>query len=114
MPVSVIVQDWQYWGKHGWNAMQFDEDFYPDPKVLTDSLHKMDMRLMLSVWSKVDKNSEVGRQMASQNYYIPGTDWIDFFNPEAAAAYWRNFSERLVGWGRGAQRVPLTRLQDRL
>ena len=59
MPVSVMVQDWQYWGRHGWNAMQFDEDFYPDPKALTDSLHKMDMRLMLSVWSKVDKNSEV-------------------------------------------------------
>ena len=99
MPVSVMVQDWQYWGKHGWNAMQFDEDFYPDPKALTDSLHKMDMRLMLSVWSKVDKNSEVGRQMASQNYYIPGTDWIDFFNPEAAAAYWHNFSERLLPLG---------------
>ena len=99
MPVSVMVQDWQYWGKHGWNAMQFDEDFYPDPKTLTDSLHKMDMRLMLSVWSKVDKNSEVGRQMASQNYYIPGTDWIDFFNPEAAAAYWHNFSERLLPLG---------------
>jgi len=99
MPVSVMVQDWQYWGKHGWNAMQFDEDFYPDPKALTDSLHKMDMRLMLSVWSKVDKNSEVGRQMASQNYYIPGTDWIDFFNPEAAAAYWHNFSKRLLPLG---------------
>ena len=99
MPVSMMVQDWQYWGKYGWNAMQFDEDFYPDPKALTDSLHKMDMRLMLSVWSKVDKNSEVGRQMASQNYYIPGTDWIDFFNPEAAAAYWRNFSKRLLPLG---------------
>ena len=99
LPVSVLVQDWQYWGKHGWNAMQFDEDFYPDPKALTDSLHQMDMRLMLSVWSKIDKNSEVGRQMLSKDYYIPGTDWIDFFNPEAAEAYWSNFSERLLPLG---------------
>ena len=99
MPVSVIVQDWQYWGKHGWNAMRFDEDFYPDPKALTDSLHAMDIRLMLSVWSKIDKNSEVGRQMQAAGYYIPGTDWIDFFNPDAAAAYWRNFSSRLVPLG---------------
>ena len=99
LPVSVLVQDWQYWGKHGWNSMQFDEDYYPDPKALTDSLHRMDIRLMLSVWSKIDKNSEVGRQMLASDYYIPGTDWIDFFNPDAAAAYWRNFKERLVPLG---------------
>ena len=99
MPVDMLVQDWQYWGKHGWNAMQFDEDFYPDPKALTDSLHKMDIRLMLSVWSKIDKNSVVGRQMLADDYYIPGTDWIDFFNPEAAAAYWQNFSTRLLPLG---------------
>ena len=99
LPVSVMVQDWQYWGKHGWNSMQFDEDYYPDPKALTDSLHRMDMRLMLSVWSKIDKSSEVGRQMQAGDYYIPGTDWIDFFNPDAAAAYWKNFSERLVPLG---------------
>ncbi|MBQ9216315.1 MAG: glycosyl hydrolase family 31 [Prevotella sp.] len=99
MPISMIVQDWQYWGKYGWNSMQFDEEFYPDPKALTDSLHRMDIRLMVSVWSKIDENSEVGRQMKSCGYYIPGTDWIDFFNPEAAAAYWKNFSERLVPLG---------------
>ena len=99
MPISMIVQDWQYWGKYGWNAMRFDEEFYPDPKALTDSLHQMDIRLMVSVWSKIDKTSEVGRQMEAAGYYIPGTDWIDFFSPEAAAAYWKNFSQRLVPLG---------------
>ena len=99
MPLSVIVQDWQWWGKYGWNAMQFDEDYYPDPKALTDSLHQMDVRLMVSVWSKIDSTSVVGREMKQSDYYIPGTDWIDFFNPEAAAAYWRNFRERLVPLG---------------
>ena len=99
LPLSVIVQDWQYWGKYGWNSMQFDEEFYPDPKALTDSLHRMGVRLMVSVWSKIDKNSEVGRQMEHDQYYIPGTDWIDFFYPAAASSYWKNFSERLVPLG---------------
>ena len=49
MPLDVIVQDWQYWGKYGWNSMKFDEEFYPDPKALTDSLHRMGVRLMVSV-----------------------------------------------------------------
>lgn len=96
---SVIVQDWQWWGKYGWNAMQFDEDKYPDPKAMTDELHSLDMRLMLSVWSKIDKNSEVGREMNAAGYYIDGTDWIDFFNPDAAGAYWKNFSQRLLPTG---------------
>ena len=96
---SVIVQDWQWWGKYGWNAMQFDEDKYPDPKAMTDELHSMDMKLMLSVWSKIDKNSQVGREMNTAGYYIDGTDWIDFFNPDAADAYWKNFSERLLPLG---------------
>ncbi len=99
LPADLIVQDWQYWGKYGWNSMKFDEEHYPDPKALTDSLHAMNLRLMVSVWSKIDKNSEVGKQMVAANRYIPGTDWIDFFNPDAAADYWKNFSRRLVPLG---------------
>ena len=99
LPVSVMVQDWQYWGKYGWNSMKFDEEFYPDPKALTDSLHQMDMKLMVSVWSKIDKNSEVGKEMVAGGHYIPDTDWIDFFNPDAAAAYWQNFKQRLLPLG---------------
>ena len=96
LPVDMLVQDWQYWGPHGWNSMKFDEANYPDPKALTDSLHGMNLKLMLSVWSKIDRNSEVGREMAASGYYIPNTDWIDFFNPAAAKAYWKNFSQRLA------------------
>ncbi|MBO4826659.1 MAG: DUF5110 domain-containing protein [Prevotella sp.] len=99
LPADVMVQDWQYWGRYGWNSMQFDEQFYPDPRQLTDSLHAMNMRLMVSVWSKIDKNSDVGRTMLADGHYIPDTDWIDFFSSDAAAAYWREFSRRLVPLG---------------
>ena len=70
LPISMIVQDWQYWGNTGWNSMQFDADNYPDPKALTDSLHQMDIRLMLSVWSKIDKSSVV----CQQTYCLDGVD----------------------------------------
>ena len=99
LPLSLIVQDWQYWGKYGWNSMQFDEEFYPDPKALTDSLHKMNVKLMVSVWSKIDKQSVVSKQMERDSFYIPGTDWIDFFNPAAASSYWDNFRDRLLPLG---------------
>lgn len=96
LPVDVIVQDWQWWGKYGWNAMQFDESKYPDPGKMVRELHNMNIHLMLSVWSKIDKQSALGKQMESKGFYIPGTDWIDFFNPDAAAFYWHNFSSKLL------------------
>ena len=99
IPVGTIVQDWQWWGKHGWNAMRFDEDKYPDPAGMVRELHGMDQHLMLSVWSKVDQGSEVGRQMKENGYYIEGTDWVDFFQPDAAACYWENFRDRLLPVG---------------
>ncbi len=99
LPVDVMVQDWQYWGKHGWNAMRFDEEFYPDPKALTDDLHALDMRMMLSVWSKISRDTALGKVFAEKGYYIPGTDWIDFFNTKAADFYAENQNQRLASLG---------------
>ncbi len=99
LPLDVIVQDWQYWGKYGWNAMKWDERYYPDPKGMIDRLHAMKVKFMVSVWSKIDPDSEVGRLFAAKGYYIPGTQWIDFFNPAAASLYWQNFSARMLSLG---------------
>ena len=96
IPIDVIVQDWQYWGKYGWNAMKFDEERYPDPAGMVRELHDMGIKYMLSVWSKVDKNSDVGKDMQQKGYYIDGTDWIDFFKPEAAQTHWNYFSKGLL------------------
>ena len=99
IPTGTVVQDWQWWGKYGWNAMQFDEDKYPDPKAMTDELHAMDQHLMLSVWSRIGRDSELGKEATSLGYYIGDTEWIDFFQPEAAKFYWSNFSTRLLPIG---------------
>ena len=96
IPMDVMVQDWQYWGRHGWNAMRFDEQFYPNPKQLVDNLHNIGARLMISVWSKIDENSELGKLATEQGHYIKNTSWIDFFDNDAASFYWQNFSSRLL------------------
>lgn len=96
IPIDLIVQDWQYWGKYGWNAMRFDEEHYPDPAQMVRELHDMDMKLMLSVWSKIDPNSEVGREAQQKGHFIPNTTWLDFFDEDAAAFYQDNFTRRLI------------------
>ena len=39
--MDVIVQDWQHWGKYGWNAMRWDERYYPDPAAMIRDLNAM-------------------------------------------------------------------------
>ena len=99
IPVSMIVQDWQWWGKTGWNSMVFDKDKYPDPKGMVDEVHDLGMKIMISVWSRVETGSKLGDDLRDKGYFIPGTEWVDYFNPEAAQYYWECFRDSLVKLG---------------
>lgn len=81
IPVDVIVQDWQYWGKYGWNAMRFDEAFYPDPAAMIRKLHDQHLKLVISVWMKEGPDGGAG-------YRVPGTPWIDIYSKENQKRYW--------------------------
>ena len=99
LPMDVMVQDWQYWGKYGWNAMQWDEAHYPDPAALVRQLHALHAQLMVSVWPSIDPKSTIGKEFAAANMYLSGTQWIDFLNPAARALYWKDFSSRMLSLG---------------
>jgi alpha-D-xyloside xylohydrolase len=99
LPVDVMVQDWQYWGRHGWNAMRFDESHYPDPAALVRGLHAQGARLMLSVWAKIGRQTELGKEFAAAGHYIPNTEWVDFFDPGATEHYVRSQQQRLGQYG---------------
>jgi len=99
IPIDMIVQDWQWWGNTGWNSMEFDPVNYANPKQMVEELHAMDIKLMLSVWAKIDHNSKLGKQMAADGNYIPNTDWIDFFSKEAGDAYWAAYKKSILPTG---------------
>jgi alpha-D-xyloside xylohydrolase len=103
IPVDVLVQDWQYWGKYGWSAMKFDEDYYPRPKEMLDQLHAGDLHMMISIWSRFGEDTDVYKRMNARSLLIPGTPWTDFFNPEAQQAFWSElnkgiFQDGMDGW----------------
>ncbi len=99
IPIDMIVQDWQWWGNTGWNSMEFDPVNYANPKQMVEELHAMDIKLMLSVWAKIDHSSKLGKQMAAEGNYIPNTDWIDFFSKEAGDAYWSAYRKNILPTG---------------
>ncbi len=86
IPIDLIVQDWQYWGPHGWGAYEWDAANYPDPKEMIDALHKQNVRFMISVWS--NPQGKAGDDLASKGYRIPGTEWVDQSNPAARKLRW--------------------------
>lgn len=103
IPVDVLVQDWLYWGKYGWNALKFDEEHYPQPKEMLDQLHANDLHMLISVWSKFGENTDVYKRMAAKSLLIPGDSWMDFFNPQARTTFWSElkngiFQNGIDGW----------------
>jgi alpha-D-xyloside xylohydrolase len=99
IPLDLIVQDWMYWGKYGWNDMRFDETDYPDPKGMLDKVHDLHAHLMISVWSRIGPETEIGKEFLAKKFYIPGTEWIDFFNPDARALFWKDVKTRMEPFG---------------
>ena len=116
IPVDALVQDWQYWGKYGWNAMKFDEKYYPDPKEMMSALHRDNFHLVISVWGKFGAQTEVAREFQKADLVLkseaatgePGESketesWADLFNPKAREAFWSKldagmFNDGLDGW----------------
>ena len=116
IPVDVLVQDWQYWGKYGWNAMRFDEVQYPSPAEMMTSLHRQNFHLIISVWAKFGVDTTVNREMEKDHLVLTSTastgepgeakereNWADLFNPRAQKTFWADinkslFSAGLDGW----------------
>lgn len=55
IPVSVIVIDFFHWTNQG--DWRYDLRYFPEPKKMADELNEMGIKLMVSVWPTVDRNS---------------------------------------------------------
>lgn len=99
LPVDVIVQDWQYWGKYGWGVPKFDEANYPNPDQFIKELHDLNAHFSVSVWENLAKNSEVAKEYVDKNLFIPNSPWVDIFNPEAQKTHWNALNKNLFSYG---------------
>jgi alpha-D-xyloside xylohydrolase len=99
LPMDVIVQDWQYWGKNGWGVPQFDEVNYPNPSGFIKELHDLNAHFNISIWSNPDRNSTVGKKYEASNLYIDKSKWLDYFNPITRETYWNTLKENLFNHG---------------
>jgi alpha-D-xyloside xylohydrolase len=93
IPVDLMVQDWQYWGNHGWGAYEWDATAYPDPDKMIQSIHDLNGKYMISVWS--NPKGKAGDDFKANHFTFPegNYDWVDAFNPAARNMRWKYLND---------------------
>ncbi len=98
IPADLFVQDWQYWGPHGWGAYQWDLGAYPDPAQMLKNIHAQNAKFMISVWC--NPRGKAGKELA-QNRLLLG-EWIDVFNPQGRELRWKHLNDAFFKIGTDA------------
>jgi alpha-D-xyloside xylohydrolase len=120
VPLDGIIQDWQYWGNNYlWNAMEFLNTEFPNPKKMVDDIHNMNAHVIISIWNSFGPQTKQFREMQPKGMllnfgtwpqsgleawppnldYPSGVQPYDPYNPEARDIYWRYLNKGLFSLG---------------
>ena len=98
LPLDLIVQDWKYWGNHGWGSYEWDKTHYPDPAEMIQKLHDEHVKFMISVWCNPH-----GETLADlTNHHAMVGEWIDVFNPVGRKIRWKHLDDAFFKIGTDA------------
>ncbi len=100
LPIDVIVVDFFHWPMQG--EYKFDPDFWPDPAAMIAELEAMGIKLMVSVWPTIDRNSSQFAEMYEKGLlvrtergvittmeFLGDTVFYDPTNPKARKHVWK-------------------------
>ena len=110
IPLSVIIADYFHWTEQG--DYKFDPKYWPDVKAMTDELHGMNTKLIVSMWPTINEHSENYRHMRNNNMLMRTTrgcdrvfdfyGWqseIDVTNPATRDFVWSKLKENYIDNG---------------
>jgi alpha-D-xyloside xylohydrolase len=110
IPIDNIVLDWFYWNENSWGSHEFNPKTFPDPAGMVDSVHKLNAKIMISVWPKFYYTTDHYKEFDSKGWmYRQATkdsirDWVgkgyigsfyDAYQPEARDLFWNQIKEHL-------------------
>ena len=120
VPLDGIIQDWQYWGhNYLWNAMDFYNSEFSNPKKMVDDIHNQNAHLIISIWSSFGPQTKQFREMEPKGMLLNFQTWpqsgldkwppdmefpsgvqpYDPYNPEARDIYWKYLNKGLFSLG---------------
>ena len=124
VPLDGIIQDWQYWGdNYHWNAMEFLNPAFPEPRKMINDIHNMNAHIIISCWESFGPKTKQFEIMDNKGMLLNFKTWppssedkwppdpakpsgvkpYDVYNPEARDIYWDFmnrgiFSLGMDGW----------------
>ena len=120
VPLDGIIQDWQYWGNNYlWNAMDFLNADYSDPKKMVNEVHGLNAHMIISIWASFGPQTLPYKEMKAKNMLLDFSTWpesglekwppnldypsgvrpYDAYNPEARDIYWKYMNKGLFATG---------------
>ncbi|RKD13299.1 xylosidase [Pelobium manganitolerans] len=120
VPLDGIIQDWQYWGNNYlWNAMEFLNVEFPDPKRMVNEIHQLNAHALISIWSSFGPKTKQYHDLDSINALFNFNTWpqsgsekwppnrdypsgvrvYDAYNPKARDIYWNYLDKGLRSVG---------------
>jgi alpha-D-xyloside xylohydrolase len=99
-PLDCIVQDWDYWTPDYWGSHTMNTTRYPNPKALIDSLHRMNLHTMISIWPVFHSSTSNYQAFNAINAMYPSSGSHHFYDPHNDAAkkiYWNQLKTQLFG-----------------
>jgi alpha-D-xyloside xylohydrolase len=114
IPLDNIVLDWSYWPVDSWGSHEFDPGYFPDPAGMVDSVHRLNAKIMISVWPKFYITTEHYKEFESKGWMYKQAvkdsvrDWIgrgyigsfyDAYSEPARQLFWNQIREHLYTKG---------------
>jgi alpha-D-xyloside xylohydrolase len=99
LPLDGIVLDWKSWTGELWGQKTFDPDRFPNPDQMTEDLHALHARLMVSIWPIMKPGGENWQELHDHGFLLGNQANYDAFNPAARACYWQQANRGLFSHG---------------
>ena len=76
VPLDGIIQDWRYWGSNYlWNAMDFLNEEFSDPKKMMEDIHGMNAHIIISIWSAFGPHTKTPSRVGQRNMLFNFRTW---------------------------------------
>jgi len=99
IPLDLIVLDWMSWPENQWGQKSFDPVRFPDPEGMMEELHRLNARLMVSIWPNMAAGGANHSQMLNEGFLLGNQSTYDAFNKDARELYWKQANEGLFSKG---------------
>ena len=99
LPLDGIVLDWKSWTGDQWGQKSLDPDRFPNPDQMTEDLHALHARLMVSIWPIMKPGGADWQELHDHGFLLGNQANYDAFNPAARACYWQQTNRGLFSHG---------------